>query len=131
VPSILDKRGQTLNYAALAARSLREPRHGGHGQGIAATEKDGEDQDTADKHTLSSNTSSNAAALPQTDTDHRRHIGADHPNDRTASDGFATDRPCLLICGFGLLTELRELSLQFRERAAAGAVTVPDHDRIR
>ena len=33
--------------------------------------------------------------------------------------------------GFGLLTELRGLSLQFRERAAAGVVTVPDHDRIR
>ena len=33
--------------------------------------------------------------------------------------------------GFGLLTELRGLSLQFRERTAAGVVTVPDHDRIR
>ena len=33
--------------------------------------------------------------------------------------------------GFGLLTELRVLSLQFRERAVAGTVTVPDHDRIR
>jgi hypothetical protein len=33
--------------------------------------------------------------------------------------------------GFGLLTELPELSVQFRERAVAGAVTVPDHDRIR
>jgi hypothetical protein len=32
---------------------------------------------------------------------------------------------------FGLLTELPELSVQFRERAVAGAVTVPDHDRIR
>ena len=32
---------------------------------------------------------------------------------------------------FGLLTELRVLSLQFRERAVAGTVTVPDHDRIR
>jgi hypothetical protein len=32
---------------------------------------------------------------------------------------------------FGLLTELRELSLQFRGRAVAGAVTVPDHGRIR
>jgi hypothetical protein len=32
---------------------------------------------------------------------------------------------------FGLLTELRKLSLQFRERAVAGTVTVPDHDRIR
>jgi hypothetical protein len=33
--------------------------------------------------------------------------------------------------GFGLLTELRGLSLQFRQRVAAGAVTVPEHDRIR
>jgi len=33
--------------------------------------------------------------------------------------------------GFGLLTELRGLSLLFGERVAAGAVTVPDHDRIR
>ena len=33
--------------------------------------------------------------------------------------------------GFGLLTELRESSLQFRERAVAGTVTVPDHDRVR
>ena len=32
---------------------------------------------------------------------------------------------------FGLLTELRVLALQFRERAVAGTVTVPDHDRIR
>jgi Transposase DDE domain group 1 len=32
---------------------------------------------------------------------------------------------------FGLLTELRGLSLQFSQRVAAGAVTVPDHDRIR
>jgi Transposase DDE domain group 1 len=32
---------------------------------------------------------------------------------------------------FGPLTELPELSVQFRERAVAGAVTVPDHDRIR
>jgi hypothetical protein len=32
---------------------------------------------------------------------------------------------------YGLLTELRVLSLQFRERAVAGAVTVPEHDRIR
>ncbi len=32
---------------------------------------------------------------------------------------------------YGLLTELPELSVQFRERAVAGAVTVPDHDRIR
>jgi hypothetical protein len=32
---------------------------------------------------------------------------------------------------FGLLTELRGLSLQFRQRVAVGAVTVPDHDRIR
>jgi len=33
--------------------------------------------------------------------------------------------------GYGLLTELRELSLQFRGRAVVGAVTVPDHDRTR
>ena len=33
--------------------------------------------------------------------------------------------------GYGLLTELPELSLQFRERVAAGAITVPDHDWIR
>jgi Transposase DDE domain group 1 len=33
--------------------------------------------------------------------------------------------------GFGLLTELRELSLQFRGRAVVGAVTVPGHDGIR
>ena len=33
--------------------------------------------------------------------------------------------------GFGLLTELRELFSQFREWAAAGAVTVPDRGRIR
>ena len=32
---------------------------------------------------------------------------------------------------YGLLTELPELSVQFSERAVAGAVTVPDHDRIR
>jgi hypothetical protein len=32
---------------------------------------------------------------------------------------------------FGLLTELRGLSLQFRGRAAAGVVTVPGHGRIR
>lgn len=33
--------------------------------------------------------------------------------------------------GYGLLTELRVLSLQLRERAVAGTVTVPDHDRVR
>jgi hypothetical protein len=33
--------------------------------------------------------------------------------------------------GFGLLTELRGLSLQFGRRVAAGAVTVPDHDWTR
>jgi hypothetical protein len=32
---------------------------------------------------------------------------------------------------FGLLTELRELSSQFREWLLAGTVTVPDHDRTR
>ncbi len=32
---------------------------------------------------------------------------------------------------FGLLTELRGLSLQFSQRVAAGAVTVPDHERAR
>jgi len=32
---------------------------------------------------------------------------------------------------FGLLTELPELSSQFRERVASGAVTVLDHDRAR
>ena len=32
---------------------------------------------------------------------------------------------------YGLLTELPELSSQFRERVASGAVTVPDHDRAR
>ena len=32
---------------------------------------------------------------------------------------------------FGLLTELRGLSLQFRRRVAVGAVTVPDHERAR
>ena len=33
--------------------------------------------------------------------------------------------------GFGLLTELPELSSQFRERVASGAITVLDHDRAR
>ena len=33
--------------------------------------------------------------------------------------------------GFGLLTELRGLSLQFSQRVAVGAVTVPDHERAR
>ena len=33
--------------------------------------------------------------------------------------------------GYGLLTELPELSSQFRERVASGAVTVLDHDRAR
>jgi hypothetical protein len=33
--------------------------------------------------------------------------------------------------GFGLLTELPELSSQFRERVGSGAVTVLDHDRAR
>ena len=33
--------------------------------------------------------------------------------------------------GYGLLTELRGLSLQFRGRVVCGAVTVPDHGRIR
>jgi hypothetical protein len=32
---------------------------------------------------------------------------------------------------YGLLTELREVSLQFRGWAMAGTVTVPDHDRTR
>ena len=31
----------------------------------------------------------------------------------------------------GLLTELPELSSQFRRRVVTGAVTVPDHDRTR
>jgi hypothetical protein len=33
--------------------------------------------------------------------------------------------------GFGLLTELRELSSQFRQWLLPGTVTVPDHDRTR
>src|SRR5258706_493962 len=32
---------------------------------------------------------------------------------------------------YGLLTELPGLSLQFRRRVVCGAVTVPDHGRIR
>ena len=49
----------------------------------------------------SSNPSSNAGALDRTTPDYREHIGAAHPNHRTASDGFDTDRGRLSIRGSG------------------------------
>ena len=45
--------------------------------------------------------SSNADALDRTDADRLERVGTDKPKYRTISDGFDTDRACLLIRGFG------------------------------
>jgi hypothetical protein len=47
-----------------------------------------------------SNASSNADALDRTDANCPEHVSAGHPKHRTVSDGFDTDRACLLIRGF-------------------------------
>ena len=46
-----------------------------------------------------SNASSNTDVLDRTDADRLDHVGADQPKHRTISDGFDTDRACLLIRG--------------------------------
>jgi len=51
----------------------------------------------------SSNASSSADALDRTDANYMDRIDADYPNDGTNSDGFDTDRACLLIHGSHLL----------------------------
>ena len=43
--------------------------------------------------------SSNADALDRTDADRLERVGTDKPKYRTISDGFDTDRACLLIRG--------------------------------
>jgi hypothetical protein len=66
---------------------------------------------------MSSNTSSNADNLDRIDADSLKHIGADQPNHRTASDDFGADRAHLLIRRFhqprdgrGLASFVRECS---------------------
>jgi len=48
----------------------------------------------------SSNATSYTGVLDRTDADRLKRLGADQPKHRTISDGFDTDRACLLICGF-------------------------------
>lgn len=46
--------------------------------------------------TASSNVSSNADDLDRTNANYPEHVDADHPNERTASDGFDTGRARLV-----------------------------------
>ena len=71
----------------------------------------------------SSNASSNADVLHQTDGDYAEHIVAGQPKDRTASNGFDTVRACLLIRGFDQTLTPRPAVMQHTSAARSSAVS--------